>query len=448
MAKQLLSVLILLVALSSCNSSKEVLRQAEQYSEAGMHQEAFKRYVSAYQQDPNSIEAHIGAKSMGNFLANKYFAEVQLLVSTGNYESALRALDVAEQFYHEYQWLHIERPLNGPLSRTAIRQKIGENYYQLALQASLDDNWDAVDMYLSNVARYAPNHPEANYLELMSSIVPEYKRGVKAMELGLYQEAIPYFEKVIGIDADFSDALALYYECIELSNMTVAYIHTTEKHIGEKYNECLVSYVHEEILSKNNPFVTLVSRDKLNHLTDEQILTMGGTFNEESVVEAGNFLGAEFLILGEISGLEAVEDGNGISPLVRPIGFNGLTRIKREESRSRTLKIIYKYQLVNAETGEIVIAQSLPFENTANVAFDDSDLTLESFPSIWEQAVFDEILDMATGKRSTSKKKKKELKNLDKMTEEEQLQLFFEFVANEIATNLDDFAKSRRIEVL
>lgn len=448
MAKQLLSVLILLVALTSCNSSKEVLRQAEQYSDAGMHQEAFKRYVSAYRQDPKSIEAHIGAKSMGNLLVNKYFAEVQLLVSTGNYESALHALDVAEQFYHEYQWLHIDRPLNGMLSRTAIRQKIGENYYQMALEASLDDNWDAVDMYLSKVDRYAPNHPEATYLALMSSIVPEYKRGVKAMELGLYQEAIPYFKKVIDIDADFSDALSLYYECIELSKMTVAYIHTTERNIGDKYNECLVSYVHEEILSKENPFITLVSRDKLNHLTDEQILTMGGTFNEESVVEAGNFLGAEYLILGEIQGLEAIDDVGGISPLAHPIGFNGLTRSKQGEGRSRTLKIVYKYQLVNAETGEIVIAQSLPFENTANVAYDDSDLTLESFPSIWEQAVFDEILDMATGKRSSSNKKKKELKNLEKMTEEEQLQLFFEFVANEIATKLDDFAKNRKIEVL
>lgn len=448
MAKQILSLLIILVALTSCNSSKEVLRQAEQYSEAGMHQEAFQRYVSAYRQDPKSVEAHIGAKSMGNLLVNKYFAEVQLLVSTGNYESALQALDLAEQFYHEFQWLNIDRPMNGLLSRSAIRQKIGENYYQMALTASLDDNWDAVNMYLSKVSRYAPNHPEAAYLELMSSIVPEYKRGVKAMELGLFQEAIPYFKKVIDIDADFSDAVALYYECIELSKMTVAYIHTNEKNIGDKYNECLVSYVHEEILSKENPFITLVSRDKLNHLTDEQILTMGGTFNEETVVEAGNFLGAEYLILGEIQGIEAIDDVGSSSPLTYPIGFNGLTRSKPEEGRSRTLKIVYKYQLVNAETGEIVAAQSLPFENTSNVQWEKNNSTLESLPSIWEQAVFDEILNMTTGRKGTSKKKKKELDKLEKMTEEEQLQLFFEFVSNEIATKLDDFAKNRRIEVL
>ena len=313
----------------------------------------------------------------------------------------------------------------------------------------MDDNWDAVDMYLSKVDHYAPNHPEATYLALMSSIVPEYKRGVKAMELGLFQEAIPYFKEVIDIDADFSDALSLYHECIELSKMTVAFIHTREQNIEDKYNDCLVSSVHEEILSKENPFITLVSRDKLNHLTDEQILSMGGTFNEERIVEAGNFLGAEYLILGEIQGLEAINDVGGSSPLSYSIGFNGLIRSKQGEGRNRTLKMVYKYQLVNVETGEIVAAQSLPFENTANVKWESGNSILENLPSIWEQTVFDEILNGTREKKNSfHRNKKKELKNLGEITEEEQLQLFFEFVANEIGSKLDDFAKSRRIEML
>lgn len=446
MAKHLLSILLVALTFVGCNPTKESLKQAEQYSSAGMHLDAFNRYVSIYRNNPKALEAHIGAKSTGNLLVSKYFAEVQMLMSSGQYESALQALDHAEQFYNENQWLNLEKPMLGLVSRTEIRKRIADNYFALAENASQEERWDAVQMYLDKVFRYDPTHQEAQYLEVMAQIVPDYRRGVKAMELGLYQEALSYFEIVLDKDADFANVMSLYKECVDASKFTVAYVHVKEERIEDKYNECLSSFVYEEILETESPLITLVSRNNLQHLIHEQVLSMGGVIDEESVVEAGNLLGAEYLLLGEIDGIDAVERVTSVrNPLAFNIGSDGVIKKSGgKNTRERTLRAVYKFQLVNSETGQIAIAKTLPFEHRGEIAWSSSQDRLASLPSIWEDALFDEILSIANG--SISRNKSTTRTTNGELTEEQQLELFFEFVAKSVAEELNDFALNRRID--
>ena len=445
MAKHVLAIALISLILVGCNQSKAALKEAEQYSSAGMHVDAFNRYVSIYRNNPKLIEAHIGAKSTGNFLVSKHFAEVKILMASGNYESALNALDVAEQFYHENQWLNLERPPLGNASRTEIRQRIADNYFAQAVKASEDENWVAVQMYLDKVFRYDPKHIEGKYLEMMAQLVPDYRRGLKAMDLGMYQEAISYFEIVINKDADFANALSLYNECLEASQFTMAFIHVNENRIDDKYNECLEGYVHEEILQTANPFITLVSRQYLDHLFEEQLLSMGGIIDEESLIEAGNLLGAEFLLIGEIKGIEAIESADDMrNPSSLQAGFNGLTKSKDRNTRERTLRVVYKFQLINTETGHIAVAKNLPFEHTGKIEWTSLQDKLASLPAMWEESLFDEILSLTNG--GIFKKKKKTPRGLATLSEEQQLELFFEYVAESIAHEIDVFSKHRRIE--
>ncbi|MFT4779669.1 MAG: tetratricopeptide (TPR) repeat protein [Flavobacteriales bacterium] len=447
MAKHVLSIALIALTFIGCNQSKEALKQAEQYSSAGMHVDAFNRYVSIYRNNPKLIEAHIGAKSTGNFLVLRNFAEVNMLMASGNYESALNALDVAEQFYHENQWLNLERPPLRNASRTEIRQSIADNYFAQAVKASEDENWEAVQMYLLKVFRYDPKHREGQYLEMMAQLVPDYRRGLKAMDLGMYQEAIAYFEIVINKDAGFANAMSLYNECIEASQFTMAFIHVNENRIDDKYNECLEGYVHEEILQTENPFITLVSRQHLDHLLEEQLLSMGGIINEESLIEAGNLLGAEFLLIGEIKGIEADESAdNRRNPFSSQGGFSGLTKSKDRNARERTLRVVYKFQLINAETGQIAVAKTLPFEHTGSIEWTSLKDKLTSLPAMWEEALFDEILSLTNGGVFKREIKDKKSNGLDKLSEEQQLELFFEYVAESIAHEIDAFSKHRRIE--
>ncbi|MFT5922232.1 MAG: hypothetical protein ACI8TS_001565, partial [Flavobacteriales bacterium] len=52
MAKHVLSIALIALTFIGCNQSKEALKQAEQYSSAGMHVDAFNRYVSIYRNNP------------------------------------------------------------------------------------------------------------------------------------------------------------------------------------------------------------------------------------------------------------------------------------------------------------------------------------------------------------------------------------------------------------
>lgn len=355
--------LIVVTAITACSPHKRTLTEARSLSEAGLQKDAFDRYLAVYQQDPRKTEALIGLRETSRSLVNRYYSEVQMLKGQENYLRALDALADADNFVNQYRWLDLQRPFFADNLREEIHKALGRQNYQLAEDAVRRERWEEATSFLNTARRYDRNMEEIVYLERMIRILPDYRKGEKAMELGLWQEAYVFLERVSQIDADFGNVLGLMDECVERARITATTIHITRSNEPTATDRSIMTSVKQNILDLKNPFVRLVVRDDLDYLLDEQRASMSGAFDESAVVEAGRLIGANYVILGELLRFDLKTEIISETRQKAYAGRNILARkVEYIERRSRqSLDAVYRYYLVRTETGEVVAAENIPF---------------------------------------------------------------------------------------
>jgi hypothetical protein len=433
------------IAAFGCNTQKNAMMDAQKYADSGLYQEAFNKYLSIYQES-KSTDAHIALASVAQTISNKNFSEAQLLAGRGNFESAIDALDKAEAFVFEHQWLGLTMPFYAESLRSDCRSNIAAQYYSKAEEAARNDRYADAKMYLEKVFRNQPNHEEAKYLQRVLSFLPTYKKGLKAMELGLYREAYLYFDVVADKDADFGDVLTLLKECKDKASFTLSYLTLPSQMAPAALEQAISTSVKQEILACKNPFIKLVSRDQLDVIISEQQNAMSASFDQNKIVEAGKLLGADFIIVGEVISF----NNNQPEPqVVNKMGFLGKTRLARkvqyqEVYVDNSFSIIYRYHLMDAETGEVVAAENIPFNyknelHYAQYSGDSSNL-YPIDPSETGDVFQDLIYPSEQGKRVLD-----ELLSAPRLrlTEAEQITMFLEFIGHEIADKVNEFAMTK-----
>lgn len=441
------TIAFMIFSLTACQSYKKSLAEAEQYEQAGMYEEAIDRYSVLYRSKPNRPEAHIRMKNAAEAELNRIYSNARMLKGQGQFEQALRTLDEADAFKIRFQWLNINEPFNTEGILQEIHQGLADRYYLLAEEAVKDEKWDEAREYIRKSRKYDRSRRELDYLMLMVDIVPEFKKGMKAKELGLYQEAYYYFERVSELDADFSNVLQHMQECLDKSAFTATYVHFTLDGSNNSRDKAIITSVKQEILQLKNPFIKLVARDDIDVLIEEQRNSMSGAFDEEAAVEAGKLLGAEYVIVGEILDMSTRQSN---LKRTRHKGFAGPTTQSRKveydvNSRNLTHIVSFRYHLMNAETGEVLAAENIPYTYEDEVRWinynGDPDLL---YPGDWKYRLLGSNIDKVF--------REKEMKDeIDQLIHARRVNLspaelehrFISFIGEEIGRKIDRFANER-----
>ncbi len=447
-AFRLLALVLFGVLLAGCSPHKRTLEEAASLRNAGMHRDAFNRYLSIYQADPSVTEALIGLRDAGSVVTSRLFSEVQMLQGQGNFNAALSALDEAERFVNEYKWLELRAPFFAGGMREELLNAIARDNYTKAEDAVRREQWDEAREYLKVARRYNRNMEEIEYLDRIIRVMPDFRKGQKAMELRLYQEAYAYFEKVSLIDADFNGVLERMDECIEQGRIDVTVIPIARKSVELSPTErAMVTSIKQRILEAENPFVRLVARDDLDVLLEEQRNSMSGIFDQSAVIEAGRLIGAEYLILAELLrydiNTQTLRD-------VRQKGYLGRNILARkveyrEIETKRSYDAVFRFYLVKSETGEVLAAETIPLyeEETLHWAEFEGDHT-SLHPGNWNHTGAPSLQDKVfTDQKWT----------LDRLLAAERNHTptggferrFIELVSVETARKVNEYATDRRI---
>ncbi len=444
--RYLFYVLLASWILVACNSQKKAIAEAQSLRATGQHQLAFDRFFAIYNAEPTSVEAYRGLKETGGYLVNMAYAQVQMLVGQERYEAALKALDDAERFYNQHTWLELQPPFYAQTIRQEIHQALADTNFALAQDAVQRERWDDARMYLNTARRYDRNKEEIEYLDLMIRILPDYKRGQKAMELKLYQEAYTFFDKVSRIDADFGNVLNLMDECLMLGRITLAVVQLPQQEGARAQDRALVSSVKQALLAQNNPFIRLVSRDDLDFLLEEQRNSMMGTFDERALIEAGKLVGAEYIILGDLLKYDIKTTLTRNQAQKAFAGRNVLAKKVEyfEKESTLSLEALYRYTLVRAETGEVLAAENISFYEEDvihwaeymgdHVSLHPGNWNFIGLPSLQDKVHFDQkpVLDQLLKARN---------RHVPVSDFENR---FFDQVGSEVAIRVSSFAQERR----
>lgn len=415
-----------------------------------MNEQALQAYEALYREFPDKAEVHIALKQIANQINTKNFADARMLFGTGQYQSALDVLAKAENFSSRYAWLDINTPMLSSGLRSEIQTAMAADYFAKAQDAVENEMWDQASTYIYKARRAGSDKAELEYLELMIEIVPRYKKGLKAKELGLYQDAFFYFQEVAEIDADFDQVLDHLEYCRERAEMTLSYIHLLEGRGVKNRDKSIIASVQEEILELNNPLVRLVTRDDMDILLQEQRNAMEAGFDDREMIEAGLLLGAKYLIVGEVLSNKFEND-----PLrkVWKKGYDGQTVLARkveyvENSITSRHIVSFRYRVLNAETGEILAAENIPYKYEDEVKWinyngDPSRLK----PGDWKFKYFDSAVDRIF-EEDPSESDLSALANARKtpLSNQELEQKFIKYIGEVIASKVDAYAKNRSLK--
>jgi tetratricopeptide (TPR) repeat protein len=381
-----LILLILPVLLSSCALLKNPLKDAKTFENSGMYSQSYDEYRRRYE-ERGDAEALVGMRRTAQVLINIEFEKGYSLYLRGQLDEAREQFDQAEKWRREMEYYRLNLNVDPKfqVAYSDIDNVQFEWYYKEAETLLLAADFERADIVIDKLRSLRRNDPRVGYLETMSIIYPAYLEGKKAMELGLYRNAYESFSRVCSIDSGFKDALALRNEAKAKLSYTLAYM-SVNKDEFPALEATISSRIKQNILALNDPFITLVERDDIWQILEEQKLGMGAGMDEETVTQAGKLIGAQYLVTGEILAYDDVLSNLHIEERQGYLGSTTKSKkVKYEEvSQSRRTTAVFRYQIINAETGVVHASETLPFELHDEVRYalfsgEDGDL----YPGVW-----------------------------------------------------------------
>jgi len=442
-----LIIFTLAFCLGSCNSYKQLLLDAEKYEAGGMKEEALSIYSQIHNDDPRQVDAHISFNRLGEEIMNRYLASMRMSITAGSFDNAIETYHEAVALASQYRATGIEVSDQFEMHYNAARTGKADQLYDRAEVLVLEGRYEAAQNLLDEIYKYNRNHERAEYLELISELYPSYNRGVKAMGLGLYKEAYHHFIQVTCKDIEFKDAWERQNDCVEEGSYTLSYVPIHHYGAAKSIEVAIGAGVQQQVLELKDPFVKLLDRNNLTTLIDEQMNSMSAHFDEDAAIEVGKFKGAQYVLTGEL-----VQYSNELGKVNFEYkkGYLGNSvdakKVRYTEyAQSRRLEAHFKFQLLDAETGEVFVSQTIPFEGINWARYLDFDgNTSNLYAGEWKYTFLgsklDEVYNSKEDKASMEKLASGSKTPISKTEFDNQLVLF---IGDLVAQKISEFEPSK-----
>ncbi len=375
-----LAVLSLLVA-ASCTGSKPLAKKAAKLDAGGMYAEAADMYLQSAIRNANNVDAKIGLKKTGQMLLNDKLSAFFKAFSMGeDKESAVNAFLDAQQYQQRVQraGVVLEIPASYATDFKQVKSEYLLQLYDKGQEQLGQKDYPGAEATFAKIGQLEPGYKDASSLQNVAFLEPLYISGKAAMAAGQYRKAYTDLGRVTARNAAYKDAAALQKQCVEKGRYPIAvmpFTTTTAAAAGTKSAQAatMQALVTSALTNLNDPFITVVDRDNIQKILDEQKLGMSGVVDESSAVSAGKLLGAQAVLMGS---LISYQEDNGRLRQSTKEGYEGyqvkelnaetgqeqyVTKYKPvnyvESYRENKAVISFSYKLVSLETGQVLMSK-------------------------------------------------------------------------------------------
>ncbi len=367
---------------AGCSGSKSFAKKGAKLDEAGMYAEAAAMYEQSAQRNQKNIDAKIGLKKTGQQLLNDKLSAFFKATAMGTAKGdAVNAYLDAKLYQERVGRLGVVLDIPDHY-RTDFERVKGEYLVELynegqALMAKED--YRAAELVFAKIARLEPNYKDASSLQSIAYLEPLYRAGKSDLEAGAYRKAYGSLDQVVKRDASYKDAGALRQEALTKGQFTVAVLPFTTTTKRQDIAARLQGQAITALTESRDPFLKVVDRENLERIMQEQRLSLSGIVDEQTATRAGNLIGAQALLIGDVtdyreepgqlrqstkSGFEAyrVEQVNketGEKYFVtryKPVSYT-------EHYQENKARIAVNYRLISLETGEVLMSKSFDRES-------------------------------------------------------------------------------------
>lgn len=357
---------------SGCSASKALSKRGYELERAGLSHEAADFYYMALQRDPRNVDARIGLNKVGKEVLDKELDEFFKSNGAGDHKQAVYAYQDAKEYRDKLNiFINLSIPsYHQELYRESLNKYLGDRYIE-AEELMYEEKYRDADEIYREIVKLDPDYKDAAKLLSLTTAEPMYQKGIEAFESGKYHESYLLMKKIIDDKGSYKDAIDYKRRAKERATQTIAVTEVKGNNTAEQNFANLVQgKLVTRLVNTQNPFLQVVDRRNTDRILKEQRLNMTLSAGRETRVQAGEILGADLLVTGELVNLE-INEGK-IERYRSPA--DQTVRVKRVNPRTRetymasttnrvqfdeyygekVFKTGVRVQVVNTQTGEVV----------------------------------------------------------------------------------------------
>lgn len=357
------------LVLVSCSSYKSQLQDAKEYEEARMYSKALSLYSELLVRKETK-EALIGKKRVVDALIREnYDGPIRMLCMQEKLREAEQLYSELLTFVEKNKSLDVKEP-NG-LKDFIVQSKRNycESLYKQAEADVLAFKYDDARVKLNLIRGFFEDFPNLDYLESLCVLYPNYYLATKSMSEGRFRDAYEALKIIESVDPSFKDSKQMLESCLKQGRITVAYVVVDREKVKNDIEKEMGAHVMQSLLDDKDPFLTLLDRDYTSRLLEEQKLGMSGLYDEQTLIQAGKLVGAEYILLGEIIEYSADQKLNDYGFKKGYLGkTTGDKKVKyRQWNKKFSLQMKYRISMVDSETGETLFNSVYPLNEVSEI---------------------------------------------------------------------------------
>ena len=355
-----------------CTGSKNYSRKAKKLQEVGLNDEAANFYYESLVRNEKNVNAKIGLKTTGQIQIENTLTAFYKAYSVANYKDAVYKYQEALKYQSDYgQYVSMEIPpyYNDYYQEMLVVYLVER--YQVAGDLLYDENFADAQRIYSEILNLDPDYQDAKELNLEAIVEPLYRKGVVAYKMKKYRSCYALMNQVLAKKAMYKDAIDYKERALEDGQVIIAVLEF-QSNVPLKRNiiKSIQADVVSGIINNNDPFIKVIDRSNMETLIREQKINVNESTYGNSAIKAGELLGADMLIHGKL--LNYTYSGGRVKNYVMQ-GFESF-RVKKMDPKTkkpyyetRYKRVNYveyigsssfygevQYQLISAETGEVV----------------------------------------------------------------------------------------------
>lgn len=380
-----LTAITLCASLNSCKGAKSYVKRGAKMEAAGMIDQAADFYSTALKKKPANLDALSGLNRTGQIILSRHLALFDEANLRSDKESAIRNFKNAESFYDKVNAFGVT--LNFPDSKRAQYESVKNDHvqelYTIATSHLEKLEYNQALKLLEEITSLVPGFKDAASLADFAFCTPTYDLAMTAMDDKLFRSAYETFSDVVNRDETFKDASERRDEVLELGRFTIALMSFKNGSNRRNISTKLSSYVEQNLMESNDPFLVVVDRESIDLILQEQQLELSG-LTSGAELEIGSLLGVKAILKGTVTGCTVSttplrhDNKRGYEKYrVETIDSEGK---KRNETKYRSVGYSEFYQssevamsftlkLVSMETGAILSSKTIESYSSDDVRY-------------------------------------------------------------------------------
>lgn len=355
--------------LLGCSTYKAQLQDAKEYEEARMYSKALSLYSELLVRK-ESKEALIGKKRVIDaYIKEDFDSPIRLLCMQEKFSEADELLAKLKDFVENNKDMDVKEPYGLKEFVKQSKHSYCEGLYKQAESEVLASKYDKAKEKLNVIRSLVSDFPNLRYLEGMCELYPNYYLATKALEAGSLREAYSALKKIDDIDPSFKDAKQLMEGCLKQGRITVAYVVVDKTNVKNEVEKEMGSQVVQALLENKDPFLTMLDRDYTNKILEEQKMAMSGLFDEQTIIQAGQLMGAKYILLGEVVEYSADQKLNDYGLKKGYLGKKiSDQKVKyRQYNKKFTTQMRFRINMIDSETGETLFNTVFPLNKVKEI---------------------------------------------------------------------------------